>query len=192
MSDINLPTKSEINGDKEKESEVITLNIYNNNINFTETTDNINQTEENLYIKDNYNNLIKQKNNNIVYYDNVREKSNNYPLSENRGIQPPTQFNNNKYYKSFNPYIKNNNYQNNNNNNKYNMANINYINNEEKKLPIIYHPKSKSEQPKQPKKAVDLMAICCIGTILFFLFPPCGIIYCVLNISKGNTTTNTT
>ena len=57
---LNLPTKSEINERKEKESEVIVLNIHNkNNANFSETIDNINQTEENLYIKDNYNDLIK-------------------------------------------------------------------------------------------------------------------------------------
>ena len=184
MSDINLPTKSEINGDKEKESEVITLNIYNNNINFTETTDNINQTEENLYIKDNYNNLIKQKNNNIVYYDNVREKSNNYPLSENRRIQSTTHINNNNnYYKSVNPYIKNNNYQ------IINNQNINLINIEEKKRPIIYHPKSKIKQQElsqkeQKNKKHNIFYICCVGILLLSFIPPFGFVFCIDECSK--------
>ena len=167
MSETNLPSKSEINGDKEKETEVITLNIYNNNTNFTETINNINQTEENLYIKDNYNNLIKPKNNNIVYYDNVREKTNNYPLSENRRIQSTTHINNNNYYKSVNPYIKNNNYQ------IINNQNINLINIEEKKRPIIYHPKSKIKQPElsqktEKQKTQYFLYLLCRYTFNFF------------------------
>ena len=144
---LNLPTKSEINERKEKLSEVIVLNIHNkNNANFSETIDNINQTDENLYIKDNYNDLIKPEKNKIIYYDNVREKSNNYPLSEKRVIQTPTQFTNNKYYKSVNPYSNNNNYQI--NNNKFNGPYMNYKNNEIKKKPIIYHPIKKGEKSK--------------------------------------------
>ena len=184
---INLPTKSEIEGKTDKESEIITLNIYNNNNNiFTETTDKYNQTEENLYIKDNYNNLIKPNRNNIIYYDNVREKSNNYPLSERKGIQPPTAFNNNNYYKSVNPYLNNNNYQIN-NNNKFNGLNINNINNEGAKRPIIYHPKKKEEKPNQIKKnnSKNMVKICCIGTFLFFVLPPIGILYCCFNLLKN-------
>ena len=181
---INLPKKSDINRDKEKESEVITLNIYNNNTNFTETMDNINQTEENLYIKDNYNNLIKPNNNNIIYYDNVREKSNNYPLSENRVIQSPNQFDNNKYYKSFNPYVNNNNnYQI--NNNKIYEPNMNNINTMGAKPPIIYHPKK--EETKQPKKNKENMCIiCCIGYCLFMIFPPLGLLYCFFKFRNNN------
>ena len=182
---LNLPTKSEINERKEKESEVIVLNIHNkNNANFSETIDNINQTEENLYIKDNYNDLIKPEKNKIIYYDNVREKSNNYPLSEKRVIQTPTQFTNNKYYKSVNPYSNNNNYQI--NNNKFNGPYMNYKNNEIKKKPIIYHPIKKGEKSKQVKKISfrKIFIICCAGTSLFFLFPPIGIIYCLYKFSK--------
>ena len=191
MSDIiNLPTKSEINGNKENENEVITLNIYNNYNDYKDTIDNINQTEEKLYIKDNYNNLIKP-NNNIIYYDNVREKPNNHPISENRGIKSTIPFNKNKYSKSVNPYEINDNLKINNklytNNNNSNKTNKNYIKNEGTKRPIIYRPKKKEPiiYHSRPKHEYDkCIIICCLGTFLFFLFPPIGILYCWCKCSK--------
>ena len=189
MSDIiNLPTKSEINGNKENENEVITLNIYNNYNDYKDTIDNINQTEEKLYIKDNYNNLIKP-NNNIIYYDNVREKPNNHPISENRGIKSPLPFNNNKYSKSVNPYEIIDSFKlhekPNININKYNESNKNYTKNEGTKRPIIYHPKKPIiNHPRRKNKADKYIIICCIGSLLSFLFLPIGILYCWIKCSK--------
>ena len=172
---INLPTKSEIERKKIKESEIITLNIYNNNI--TQAIDKNDQTEENLYNKDNYNKLIGA-NNNYVYYDNLREKSDNF---ENREKSSPIP----AYYKNdskVNPYDTNYNYQIN-NGSLYGEPYINNFNNEGSKpvninRPIIINGKKLIIGGKVKKKKESKVKIYIVGGLLCFLFFPFAIVYC--------------
>ena len=113
----NLPTESEIYGKSKNDNDGIVLNIYNkpaqNNEESNENSE-INQTEANLKLEDNYynnldNNPMALQNNKFTIYDNTRENPSPYPLSENRGIQypaPPVQ-NQRNYYNSVNPNFVN-------------------------------------------------------------------------------------
>ena len=123
---MSLPTKSEINKYQinttnntisNNQSDLITLNIYNNTKNNTEESEvNINDTQE-TPINNINNNYISKKSvmqpqNNYLYLDNIRP--NNYPLSDNFRNQMNPNYNLNAYnqygnIRQYNPMINMNN-----------------------------------------------------------------------------------
>ena len=107
MQNPNLPTKSEIYKPRniQYEQSFIQMNIYkpppkNNDLITTQTNENVNQTEENLF-----------KNNNQLSIDEIRDNSNNYPLTENRNRNAHTDAiiveKTTVFYKSVNPNMNN-------------------------------------------------------------------------------------
>ena len=123
---MSLPTKSEIdkyqvnttnNTITNNQSDLITLNIYNDQKNINEETKvNINDTQMNPINNINNNGITKrsamQPQNNYLYLDNMRP--NNYPLSDNFRNQVYPNYNLNAYNqygynRQYNPMINMNN-----------------------------------------------------------------------------------
>ena len=123
---MSLPTKSEIdkyqvnttnNTISNNQSDLITLNIYNDQKNKIEGSEiNINDTQTNQNINIRNNHITKksaiQPQNNYLYLDNMRP--NNYPLSDNFRNQMYPNYNLNAYNqygynRQYNPMINMNN-----------------------------------------------------------------------------------
>ena len=190
----NLPTESEIYGKSKNDNDGIVLNIYNkpaqNNEESNENSE-INQTEANLKLEDNYynnldNNPMALQNNKFTIYDNTRENPSPYPLSENRGIQypaPPVQ-NQRNYYNSVNPNFVNDGKDKSikfGNDNINRNLNSNQELNKNQLIGIKHEHIYKIEKEKKYK--IMTPGNVCIFLILTFLCFPLGIIFCVY-ISK--------
>ena len=163
----NLPTKSELYGNSNKNKEdFITLNIYNNkNLNIEEESNSdINQTETNLNFEDistkkqrEYLENLQKK---AIFLDNTR--NNQYPNSENREVQLPAPApaptlpiykQNANFSKSLNPYKNNvkilNNYSK--SVNPYNYNNFQtYCDNQNNNNQIYYYDARSTEKGLEP------------------------------------------
>ena len=159
---MSLPTNSTSNN----QSNLITLNIYNNqNIKIEESTENINDIQEIPINNLNNNNYATKKSvmlpqNNYLYLDNVR--GNNYPLSDNLRNQIYPNYNLNALnqygYNGQNNPILNNNY-NSPNGNPVKIVNPNI-------QPTGKANQNKKRPPKHSKKSITcvvIIVIICIG-----------------------------
>ena len=171
MQNPNLPTKSEIYKPRniQYEQSFIQMNIYkpppkNNDLITTQTNENVNQTEENLF-----------KNNNQLSIDEIRDNSNNYPLTENRNRNAHTDAiiveKTTVFYKSVNPNMNNVNkgnfVQNNVDNMAYQQQNVGVVGvvQNQPQPQIIVHNYC---EPEEKTDCEDI--VCCILLIIYYLY----------------------
>jgi hypothetical protein len=169
MQNSNLPTQSGIYKPRniQYEQSFIQMNIYkpppkNNDSNITQSNENVNQTDESLV-----------KNNNQLSLEDIRDNSNNYPLTENRIksvqsdaiiVEKTTVF-----YKSVNPNMnypyKGNIVQNNVNNMAY-QQNVGVVGVVQNQPPIQVQNCYNEKEEKSSCEDI----VCCILLVIYYLY----------------------